>query len=103
MLDQEKLEKDVREYDIKVTRVKNLSTDGKTIIAFDMEVNGINIYGCTYKEGIKKDEETGEDKEWNLVDFPSNKGKDDKYYHRVWFPISNEKCKEIAKQIEYLL
>lgn len=84
-------------YDVKVLRAKDMSKDGKTIIAVDMEVNGVKIYGCTYREGIKNG------KEWNLVDFPSVKGKDGNYYNRAWFPISKELCDLIAKAIGKIL
>ena len=81
-------------YDVEVTRAKDLSKDGKNIFAFDMTVNGVKIYGCTYREGVK------DGKEWSLVDFPSVKGKDGEYYNRVWFPVSKELCGLIAKAIE---
>ena len=90
-----KAEEKKAQYKVEVTRAKDLTKeDGKTCIAFDMTVNDIKIYGCTYREGTK------DGKDWNLVDFPSIKGKDDKYYHRVWFPVSKELCDEISKQIE---
>lgn len=81
-------------YEVSVTRAKNLSKDGKTTIAFDMEVNGIKIYSCIYREGIK------DGKEWKLIDFPSVKGKDGKYYNMVWFPVSKELVEIVAKAIE---
>ena len=89
--------KDKTLYNVEVLRAKDMSTEGKTVIAFDMEVNGVKIYNCTYREGIKNG------KEWNLVDFPSVKGKDGNYYNRVWFPISKELCDSIAKAIEQKL
>lgn len=84
-------------YNVKVLRAKDMSKDGKSAYAFDMEVNGVKVYGCTYREGVK------DGKEWNLVDFPSVKGKDGNYYNRVWFPISKELCDNIGKAIEQAL
>ena len=81
-------------YEVSVTRAKDLSRDGKTIVGFDMEVNGVKIYSCTYREGTK------DSKEWKLIDFPSVKGKDDKYYNMVWFPVSKELVEIVAKAIE---
>ena len=86
------------EYDVKVLKAKDLSKDGKTIIGCDIEVNGIKIYGCFYKEGKKNG------KEWAFVDLPKTKGKDGKYYSVVWFPMSCEfVINNIADQISFAL
>lgn len=73
-------------YDVTVTRAKEV----KDSYAFDMEVNGVKIYGCWLKEG----------KNGNFVSFPSYKGSDGKYYSHCYFPISEELKKEIEDQIE---
>lgn len=85
------------EYDVKVLKAKDFSKNGKTIISCDLEVNGIKIYGCFYREGQKD----GHD--WALVDLPKTKGKDDKYYSIVWFPMSKELVTKIADQISFAL
>ena len=80
-------------FDIKVTRAKayNVGT-----FIFDMNVNGIDIYNCWYKEGTKNG------REWSLVSFPSRKY-NEKYYPICKFWISEEDKANIAKQIESLL
>ncbi|MBO7732461.1 MAG: hypothetical protein J6S67_07905 [Methanobrevibacter sp.] len=84
-------------YNVEVTRVHDFSKDGKTIIGFDMKVNGVSISGCTYREGEKNG------KEWKLVSFPQRKGSDGNYYNIVWMPVSKELTETIAVQIEQML
>lgn len=94
---QKSAEKVKANYSVEVTRVHDFSKDGKTIIGFDMKVNGISISGCTYREGEKNG------KEWKLVSFPQRKGSDDNYYNIVWMPMSKELTENIAEQIEQML
>lgn len=82
-------------YEIKVTRAKQLDN----VIMFDMEVNGVTIYGCNYKTLHRKD--NGE--EFAKIGFPSRKGSDGKYYNEVYFKITDELLKEIEPQIEKLI
>ena len=95
----EKKEKRV-DYVVNVLRAKDLTENSKldTNVAFDMEVNGIKIYGCWLKEGPGKD-----GKEYSLISLPSKKGKDENYYSVAWFPISMELTKEIREQIVKML
>ena len=95
----EKKEKRV-EYDVNVLRAKDFTENSKldTNVAFDMEVNGIKIYGCWLKEGTGKD-----GKEYSLISLPSQKVKDGNYYSVTWFPISKELTKEIREQIVKML
>ena len=95
----EKKEKRV-DYVVNVLRAKDFTEKSKldTNVAFDMEVNGIKIYGCWLKEGAGKDE-----KEYSLISLPSQKGKDGNYYNVAWFPISKELTKEIREQIVKML
>ena len=95
----EKKEKRV-EYVVKVLRAKDFTEKSKidTNVAFDMEVNGIKIYGCWLKEGTSKNE-----KDYSVVSLPSQKGKDGNYYSVAWFPISKELTKEIREQIVNML
>lgn len=83
-----------KKYEVKVTRAKEVKEGS---VAFDMEVNGITIYGCWYNEY-----KTKEGKDGTLISFPSYKNKD-KYYNHVWFPISNELKADIIAQIEKLV
>ena len=95
----EKKEKRV-EYVVNVLRAKDFTEKSKldTNVAFDMEVNGINIYGCWFKEGTSKD-----GKDYSVISLPSQKGKDGNYYSVAWFPISKELTKEIREQIVNML
>ena len=95
----EKKEKRVESV-VKVLRAKDFSEKSKldTNVAFDMEVNGIKIYGCWFKEGTSKD-----GKDYSVISLPSQKGKDEKYYSVAWFPISKELTKDIREQIVNML
>ena len=91
--------KEVRELEITVKRAKDFSDDEKTSIAVDLEVNGVTIYNCWYREGKKKD---GSD--YALIAFPSRKDeKTDKYYNHAYVKLSDDDIENIAKQIEQLI
>lgn len=81
-------------YAVKVERVKAVK---EHVFAFDMVVNGVTIFGCWYREGVK------DGKEWSLISFPSRKAENDKYYNYCQFPISSTLKAEIVKQMESLL
>ena len=83
------------EYSAEVLKAKEVK-DGKII--FDMEVNGIKIYGCWYNEYKTKDGKDG-----TMLSFPSYKGSDGNYYNYVWFPISTDLKANIIAQIEKLV
>ena len=83
-----------KQYDVKVTRAKEVKEGS---VAFDMEVNGLSVYGCWYNEY-----KTKEGKDGTLISFPSYKN-EDKYYNHVWFPISKDLKEEIISQIEKLV
>ena len=92
--------KEVKQLEITVKRAKVFSDDEKTSIAIDLEVNGVTIYNCWYREGKKKD---GTD--YSMVAFPSredpkNKGK---YYNHAYVKLSEEDVENIAGQIEQLI
>ena len=84
-------------YDVKVTRAKDFSKDGKTCVAIDMEVNGVTIYGSYYRCGTDKN-----GKEYSMVSFPSKKS-GEKYYNHAYFPISDDLMDSIEKQIDALI
>lgn len=73
----------------KVTRANQV----KDTVFFDMEVNGVTIYGCKVVEGSKGD----------FISFPSHKGKDGKYYNHAWVKLTDEQSKEIIAQVEEAL
>ena len=83
-----------KKYDVKVIRAREVKEGS---VAFDMEVNGISIYGCWYNEY-----KTKEGKEGTMISFPSYKN-GDKYYNHVWFQISKELKEDIVTQIEKLV
>lgn len=91
-----KAEAEATNYDIQVTRAKEL--DNGTIM-FDMTVNGVQIYGCSYKTLKRKD--NGE--EFAKIGFPSRKGSDGNYYNQVYFKINDDLVKVIEKAIEGVL
>lgn len=73
----------------KVTRANQVNDT----VFFDMEVNGVTIYGCKVVEGSKGD----------FISFPSHKGKDGKYYNHAWVKLTEEQSKEIIAQVEEAL
>lgn len=75
----------------KVTRVRYLDNGS---VSFDMELNGINIYGCFVVES----EEYGD-----FIYFPKRKGKDGKYYSIVWAKLSAADSTAILQEVERLL
>ena len=88
-------EKQDVQYNVKVRRAHEFKSGD---IGFDIDVNGITLYGLTYldvnpERNIKSP----------FVSFPSRKGSDGKYYNMFYFPISEEMLKEIEKQIEEVL
>lgn len=62
--------------------------DGNT--AFDMEINGIKIYGCTVMSG----------KNGRFISFPQRKGSDRKYYNVVWFGLSEKDSDSIIDAVD---
>ena len=82
-------------YDVKVTRAKEMDNGN---VAFDMVVNGVTIYGCWYREGKSKD-----GNEYQMISFPSQKGKDGKYYSNAWFKIEDDVKDDIIAQLQNLV
>lgn len=79
---------------IEVTRAKELKD--KDVIMFDMVVNGVTIYGCSYKE-LQKHDGSGS---FIKIGFPSRKGADDKYYNHCYVKLSDEDITNIERGIE---
>ena len=75
--------------DAKVTRANQVNDT----VFFDMEVNGVTIYGCKVVEG----------KNGDFVSFPSHKGKDGKYYNHAYVKLSDEATADIVSQVEKLI
>ncbi len=76
--------------DAKVTRAKQFKDGG---VVFDMQVNGVSIYGCRVIES----------KNGDFVSFPSYKASDGKYYSHAWVKLSDEDTKSIVKQVEDMI
>ena len=76
-------------YDLKVLRAKEY----KETVFFDLEVNGVKIYGCRFVEG----------KNGDFVSFPSYKGKDGKYYSHAFVDLDEAMVSLIDEQIDALL
>lgn len=82
--------KDVNvEVNAKVVRANQVDD----LVFFDVEINGVTIYGCKVVEG----------KNGDFISFPSHKGKDGKYYNHVYIKLSDEQSKEIISQVENML
>lgn len=81
---------------IKVTRAHQFDNS----ISFDVTLYGtVTIYGCTYRTYKPKDSE----EEKGIIDFPSKKGKDDKWYKYAYFFVTDEMLTSIESQIEALI
>lgn len=92
-----------RQYIVTVDAARLTKKD--SIVMVDLDVNGVKIKSCMLKEiEVSKDGEKYKKGDITYVlNFPSEKGSDNKYYNRVWFPASNEIIKDICKQVEDLL
>ena len=81
---------------IKVTRAHQFDNS----ISFDVTLYGtVTIYGCTYRTYKPKDSE----EEKGIIDFPSKKGKDDKWYKHAYLFVTDEMLASIESQIEALI
>lgn len=65
----------------------------KDTVFFDVEINGVMIYGCRYVEG----------KNGDFVSFPSYKGSDGKYYSHAYIKLGEAEVFLIDEQIDKLL
>lgn len=82
--------KDVNvEVNAKVVRANQL----EDLVFFDVEINGVTIYGCKVVEG----------KNGDFISFPSHKGKDGKYYNHAYIKLTDEQAKDIISQVENML
>ena len=90
---------DKRTYEVNVLNVRKTKSDA--ILMLDIDVNGVKIYSCIFKEVIvKKDgQKYKKGDKCYVLSLPSEKS-GDKYYDRVWFPVSNETMGTIIEQIK---
>lgn len=91
------------DFNIKVESARTTKND--SIVMIDLLVNGVSIKSCMLKEvTVKEDGEVHKKGETcYIVQFPSEKGKNGKWYNRCWFPLSNANLDDIVKQTESLL
>lgn len=96
--EEKKMENNMK-YAVKVSNVKKI-TNRAGCYRFQLEVNGVNIYGMKYIHYTTK-----AGKEGDLISFPSYKGRDGEYYNNCWFPCvsDTEAFKEIEKQLEVIV
>jgi DNA-binding cell septation regulator SpoVG len=97
-----KQEEAKRSYEIKVEAAR--ATKNESIVMVDLEVNGIKIKSCMLKEATVKEDGEKHKKgdKCYFLNFPSEKV-GDKYYNRVWFPVSNKNMEDIVSQVKALL
>ena len=84
-----KEEKKVTIYNLEVKRAKEY----KDTVFFDVDINGVMIYGCRFIEG----------KNGDFVSFPSYKGSDGKYYSHAYIKLDEGNVALIDEQIDNLL
>ena len=63
-------------------------------ILFDLELNGVCIYGC--HNAVSRDGN-------EFIGFPSRKGNDGKYYSVAWAPLSDEDTADIIEAVNQKL
>ena len=91
-----------RSYKIKVEAAR--ATKNETVVMVDLDVNDIKIKSCMLKEAtVTKDgDKYKKGDTCYFLNFPSEKV-GNKYYNRVWFPVSNENLEDIINQVKALL
>ena len=84
---------------IKVLRVHDFTKENEPgcNIACDLEVNGVTIYGCAYREGVK------DGKDWRMITFPQKKGSDGNYYKHAFVKFSDADLDFIEAEIDKML
>ena len=97
-----KEEKAKKVYKIVVDAARTTKNDA--IVMVDLDVNDIKIKSCMLKEiTVTKDgEKYKKGDKCYVLNFPSEKV-GDKYYNKVWFPVSNESLNDIIEQVKSLL
>lgn len=97
-----KEEKAKKVYKIVVDAARTTKNDA--IVMVDLDVNDIKIKSCMLKEiTVTKDgEKYKKGDKCYVLNFPSEKV-GDKYYNKVWFPVSNESLNDIIDQVKSLL
>lgn len=95
--------------EVKNTYVVNVdaarTTKNDSIVMIDLDINGVKVKRCMLKEiECKKDGTTHKKGDiCYVVNFPSEKGSNGKWYNTVWCPLSNDIIDDIVKQVKSLL
>ena len=92
-----------RSYQVKVDAARTTKND--SIVMVDLDINGVKIKSCMLKEiECKKDGKTHKAGDiCYVVNFPSEKGSNGKWYNIVWCPLSNDNIDDIVKQVQSIL
>lgn len=90
-------------YEVKVEAAR--ATKNDAIVMVDLDINGVKIKSCMLKEVVcKKDGDVHKKGDiCYVINFPSEKGKDGKWYNLAWCPLTSENIDDIVKQTESLL
>lgn len=99
----EKAESSKVSYEVKVDDAR--ATKNDAIVMIDLDINGVKIKSCMLKE-IECTKDGKVHKKGDIcyvVNFPSEKAKNGKWYNTVWCPLSSENIDDIVKQVQSLL
>lgn len=90
-------------YEVKVDAAR--ATKNDSIVMIDLDINGVKVKSCMLKEiECTKDGEVHKKGDiCYVVNFPSEKAKNGKWYNTVWCPLSSENIDDIVKQVQSLL
>ena len=91
-----KKEEKAVDHEIEVKRAKQFSNGN---IGFDVEINGVTVYGCVYVQYA--DKKTGEDRAF--ISFPSRQSDDGKYYNHAYVKLSEKDEETIEKALEAMI
>ena len=84
----------IRPEEINILRAAEIADN---VVSFNIEVRGITIYSMILKKIKTADGDT------DIINFPSVKGKDGKYYKEVYFPIDQALKESIINKVTGLL
>ncbi len=92
-----------RSYQVKVDAARRTKND--SIVMIDLDINGVKVKSCMLKEIVcQKDGDKHKKGDiCYVVNFPSEKASNGKYYNTVWCPLSNDNIEDIIKQVQSLL
>lgn len=100
---EEKAEGSKVSYEVKVDAARETKNDA--IVMIDLDINGVKVKSCMLKEiECTKDGEVHKKGDiCYVVNFPSEKAKNGKWYNTVWCPLSSENIDDIVKQVQSIL